>query len=524
MSIKILDCTLRDGSHINNGMFGKESIKKIIIGLVQANIELIEIGFLEDGNYSDNQVFFSEFKQVELFLKNIKKNNSEFGLMLRTDRCKKSKLKKIDSIDFVRIAFYQDHIEDVKEYVEILKDLGYKIYLNPIAISNYEENDIIKLLNIINNMSPNGVSIVDTFGSLNLTTFNKILNLFLLNLNSKIEIGLHLHENLSLSLSLSSFACKMIKDRNLIIDSSIQGMGRVPGNLPTELISSYLNQNYNQNINIDIIVDLAQKIIVEFKTIKEWGYNPIYMTSGILNIDRTYPEFFNEKGFSNSNNLIMQKMIKHMNYGKKFDSKHAEEIIEKFRFKIIIFDFDGTIINTNHKKESALIKVIADTYELDYNQIKEYIINNPGKNREYYFKYFLNKLTKSERDSILILEKVSKMFSKSVQDIYANADIESSLLELKNTLPDTKWYILSSANKEEIIKILDYHNILSLFDEIHGGPKTKYENYIEYISKFVNSNDEVLHIGDGNQDIELIEKSGIYGLLLTRWSMEKIYY
>lgn len=38
---------------------------------------------------------------------------------------------------------------------------------------------------------------------------------------------------------------------------------------------------------------------------------------------------------------------------------------------------------------------------------------------------------------------------------------------------------------------------------------------------FVPNRDEVLHIGDGNQDIKFIEEANIKGLLLTKWSSEK---
>ena len=47
-NIKILDCTLRDGGYVNNWEFGGRTIKKIISKLVQANIDIIECGFLTD--------------------------------------------------------------------------------------------------------------------------------------------------------------------------------------------------------------------------------------------------------------------------------------------------------------------------------------------------------------------------------------------------------------------------------------------------------------------------------------------
>ncbi|MDA8925616.1 4-hydroxy-2-ketovalerate aldolase [Gammaproteobacteria bacterium] len=329
--IKLLDCTLRDGAHINKGEFGENSIKEVILGLIEANIQLIEIGFLQDGEYSNQQSFFHDLDEVDFLLNNVEQNNSKLGLMLRTDRCAKNKLRKIDSIDFIRIAFYQSHLEEVKEYSKILKNLGYKVYLNPIAISTYDKDEILSLLRVINTIEPNAVSIVDTFGSLDTNTFKKILGLFAKNLDLKIDLGIHLHENLSLSMSLSNIACETIIDRNLIIDSSIQGMGRVPGNLATELIGSYLNQNYDKKINVGLIADLAQRFIVKFKDINEWGYNPIYMNSAMLNIDRSYPEFFSEKGFLNIDNIKMQKMIKDSEYGNKFNSKYAEEIITRYK-------------------------------------------------------------------------------------------------------------------------------------------------------------------------------------------------
>ena len=48
MNIKILDCTLRDGAHVNKGLFGLKEIRNIIKNLVDAKIDIIEIGFLQD--------------------------------------------------------------------------------------------------------------------------------------------------------------------------------------------------------------------------------------------------------------------------------------------------------------------------------------------------------------------------------------------------------------------------------------------------------------------------------------------
>ena len=44
--IKVLDCTLRDGGYCNDWVFGKENIQKIVKSLIEANIDIIECGYI----------------------------------------------------------------------------------------------------------------------------------------------------------------------------------------------------------------------------------------------------------------------------------------------------------------------------------------------------------------------------------------------------------------------------------------------------------------------------------------------
>ncbi|MBO4740617.1 MAG: pyruvate carboxyltransferase, partial [Bacteroidales bacterium] len=47
MNVKILDCTLRDGGYINNWDFGAVCIREVVSKLIAANIDIIEVGFLD---------------------------------------------------------------------------------------------------------------------------------------------------------------------------------------------------------------------------------------------------------------------------------------------------------------------------------------------------------------------------------------------------------------------------------------------------------------------------------------------
>ena len=46
-SVKVLECTLRDGGYVNNWDFGKENIINITKNLEKSNADIIEMGSIQ---------------------------------------------------------------------------------------------------------------------------------------------------------------------------------------------------------------------------------------------------------------------------------------------------------------------------------------------------------------------------------------------------------------------------------------------------------------------------------------------
>ena len=59
---KLLDCTLRDGAYLIDKKFGDETIIGIIDGLNKANIDIIEIGFLQDEGFGEGKTVYKNSK------------------------------------------------------------------------------------------------------------------------------------------------------------------------------------------------------------------------------------------------------------------------------------------------------------------------------------------------------------------------------------------------------------------------------------------------------------------------------
>ena len=68
MSTELLDCTLRDGTYVNDGNFGFETIKALISGLNNSNVDIIECGWLINKDFSINKTYFSNISDIEIFL------------------------------------------------------------------------------------------------------------------------------------------------------------------------------------------------------------------------------------------------------------------------------------------------------------------------------------------------------------------------------------------------------------------------------------------------------------------------
>ena len=63
-SVKILDCTLRDGGYVNDWNFGADNIKSIISGLDLAGVDFIECGFMRDGEDSSEKSLYGRLENL----------------------------------------------------------------------------------------------------------------------------------------------------------------------------------------------------------------------------------------------------------------------------------------------------------------------------------------------------------------------------------------------------------------------------------------------------------------------------
>ena len=122
--ISVLDCTLRDGGYCNQWKFGKKNIIKILNSLDEANIDIVECGFLTNRIERDEELskFTKEEQIEELLPKN--RNGRTYVAMINYGEYNLDDLPDADenTIDGIRVAFHKKNKDAALEWCKKLKE------------------------------------------------------------------------------------------------------------------------------------------------------------------------------------------------------------------------------------------------------------------------------------------------------------------------------------------------------------------------------------------------------------------
>lgn len=282
--IQVLDCTLRDGAYITDSHFGAPAIRGIIKKMQDANVDLIECGWLKDKPHVSGSTFYHVPSDLEAYL--IQKSSSSlYVVMIDWDRYNLDQLPEYDgkSIDAIRVVFPHGKFREGVALGTIIKSKGYQVFFQAANTLEYSEEDLIQLAQEINKVQPSGLSVVDTFGAMYPEDMERIVHILNKHIDPQIKLGFHSHNNLQLSFALSMQFVRALKDtgRNLIVDASLCGMGRGAGNTTTELLVNYLNREHHGNYDLNTIMDAIDMYMGEFQKNYSWGYSTPYLIAGM---------------------------------------------------------------------------------------------------------------------------------------------------------------------------------------------------------------------------------------------------
>ncbi len=445
-NVRVLDCTLRDGGRIIDCAFEDKEIKEISDKLANAKIDIVEVGFLRDGknvSYNGNSTFFTDVDQIKPFIDKSKKHTMyvafiDYGMFDFTT------LKKFDglSIDGIRFGFtkqnYIDSKDDVIACMNKIKDMGYKLFGQWVNSLNYTDREILELVDMVNEIHPYSFGIVDTYGAMYMDDVDRLYGLIDHNMDADICINFHSHNNYQLSFAFAQEVIKLSRGvRNIIIDATLNGMGKVAGNLNTELIVDYLVRKLHYDYEFDDILDLIDNYIYKYSLNYKWGYSIPAMMAGVYK--------------SHPNNII------YLTEKFRLDTKDIGKILSMIEpNKRQRYDYDNI--------EHTYIEYAAEKVN-DYNVVqrlksvignKEVLMLVPGGSLNTHKESIDNYITQN-KPFIISVNFISDY--KEAFCFFGNKKRYNSI-EISNTLPE-RMIICSNVSTDVSTNIVNYHGLIN---------------------------------------------------------------
>ncbi len=281
---KLLDCTLRDGAYIVDSKFGTTAMRGIINKMQNANVDIIECGWLKNTPHEIGSTFFHVPSDVKQYLVS-KSEHVTYVVMIDWDRYDLEYLPENDgeSIDAIRVVFPYEKYREGIEVGNKIKEKGYQVFFQAANTLAYNDDDLVQLAKEANRVHPVSLSVVDTFGAMYNEDLERIVSVLDKHLDKDIKLGFHSHNNQQLSFSLTMRFVELLEKagRGAIVDSSLCGMGRGAGNATTELVANYLNRKQHGNYDMNAIMDAIDMYMEYFQENFTWGYSTQYFIAGM---------------------------------------------------------------------------------------------------------------------------------------------------------------------------------------------------------------------------------------------------
>lgn len=278
--VKVLDCTIRDGGLCNSWKFDHDLVGKTFRALTEARVDYMEVGYRSsDEAISRDKVGpwrFCDEKDLEAVAA---RGDMKLSTMVDVGKVRAKDIPPVSDtmIGVVRIATYAHQIDEALELLKHCLDSGYETFINVMAVSVCEPDDMDRYLEKLAASQVHNVAVVDSFGALLPHHVRYLFRKYRSFLGNEKHIGMHAHNNLQNAYANTVAAIEEGAD---FVDATIHGIGRGAGNCPIESLLFYLE---NARYDVRPILDLVE----EFALLRDelrWGYHLPYAISGFMNV------------------------------------------------------------------------------------------------------------------------------------------------------------------------------------------------------------------------------------------------
>lgn len=256
--VKLVDVTLRDGSHAVSHRFTKEQAAQIARGLDGAGVEIIEISHGDGLGGSSMNYGFSAVPEMELIEAAsgvIKK--AKLGALLIPGIGTIRDLEEAyeHGVRVLRVATHVTEADVAVQHIRAAREKGMFAAGFLMMIHMAEPEKILEQAKIFEAAGADYVNLADSAG--HLLPDEVKARVALLTEKLRIPVGFHAHNNLGLAIANSMAA---VEEGASYIDGSLRGLGAGAGNAQIEALQAVLERSgCESGVNLERLSETAEK-------------------------------------------------------------------------------------------------------------------------------------------------------------------------------------------------------------------------------------------------------------------------
>lgn len=375
--IKLLDCTLRDGGYVNDWDFGHNNLVSVFERVVDANIDVVEIGFLDERRSFDiNRSIMPDTASVEKIYGGLDRKQAMVVGMIDYGTCGLEHIQPCEDtfLDGIRVIFKKSLREEALAYCSEIKKLGYKVFAQLVSVTSYDEEEMLDLVRLANEVEPYAVSMVDTYGLMHQENIKHIFELLDTHLKPEIGIGYHAHNNFQMGYANCIEMLSHKTDREMLVDGSMYGMGKSAGNAPLELLAMHMNECYEKKYQISQLLEAIDSNIMNFYSPATWGYNMFFYIAASNDCHPSYVSDLMDKRTLSVKSI--NEILGRIQGEKKllYDKEYIDKLYFDYQNIEVADETDIAFLKQEFEGKQILLLGPGTSIEKQSEKIKEFIV------------------------------------------------------------------------------------------------------------------------------------------------------
>lgn len=260
--LRVVDTTLRDGSHAIAHQFRVDQVERVAAGLDRAGVWAIAVGHGDGLGASSIQYGRPRHPDAELLAaaaRVVERARIAIAILPGIGTKRDLEEARDAGASVARVSTVCTEADIGVQHLRLARELGMiaNSHLNTAHLLDVA--GLVEQARVVADAGSTGIFIVDSAGALLTDDVRRRVAALREALPDEVAIGIHEHNNLSLAVANSAAA---IAEGATLVDTSLAGLGAGAGNCQTEVLVAVLERmGIATDIDLWMLQDLADQVV-----------------------------------------------------------------------------------------------------------------------------------------------------------------------------------------------------------------------------------------------------------------------